>query len=108
MKTHGLAEFVAQEEMGRLHRLLVVARLEVTSPTRRPTTTGVETWYVADPLKPGRRSRTEQFYPRPGKKNVAVRLGIIPVDRRRDGVGRVGPQEVRVPRGGAVGRASAR
>ena len=29
MKTHGLAEFVAQEEMGRFTGLLVVARLEV-------------------------------------------------------------------------------
>ena len=35
--------------------------------------TGVETWYVADPIKPDEKP-PEQFYPRPGKKNVAVPL----------------------------------
>ena len=39
----------------------------------------METWYVADPFKPDQKP-SEQFYPRPGKKNVAVRLGIVPVE----------------------------
>ena len=39
----------------------------------------VESWYVADPAKPGGEpSRT--FYPRPGKNNVNVRLGVTFVD----------------------------
>ncbi|MBX9583632.1 MAG: S9 family peptidase, partial [Gemmataceae bacterium] len=39
---------------------------------------GVEQWYVADPFKPDV-PPAPQFYPRPGKKNVAVRLGVKPV-----------------------------
>lgn len=77
LKTHGLAEFVAQEEMGRFTGYwwspdgTHIAYEEADH-------TGVETWYVADPFKPGAKP-SEQFYPRPGKKNVSVRLGIIPV-----------------------------
>jgi dipeptidyl-peptidase-4 len=76
-KTHGLAEFVAQEEMGRFSGYW-------WSPDGKHIAyeeadhTGVETWYVADPLKPDQKP-AEQFYPRPGKKNVAVKLGIIPM-----------------------------
>ncbi|HYH68697.1 MAG TPA: alpha/beta fold hydrolase, partial [Urbifossiella sp.] len=40
--------------------------------------TGVEQWWVADPLRP-EVPPAPQFYPRPGKKNVAVRLGVKPV-----------------------------
>lgn len=77
IKTHGLAEFVAQEEMARFTGYW-------WSPDSKHIAyeeadhTGVETWYVADPLKPDQKP-LEQFYPRPGKKNVAVRLGVIPV-----------------------------
>src|SRR5262249_28796311 len=39
---------------------------------------GVETWYVADPVRPGDAPQPS-FYPRPGKNNVKVRLGIIPL-----------------------------
>ena len=45
-----------------------------------------------------------QFYPRPGKKNVSGPARRRPRRRRRDGLGRVGPQEVRVPGGGALGQ----
>ncbi len=75
-KTHGVAEFVAQEEMGRFTGYW-------WSPDSRYIAyeeadhSGVEKWYVADPFKPGQQPR-EQFYPRPGKKNVSVRLGIVP------------------------------
>jgi dipeptidyl-peptidase 4 len=77
-KTHGLAEFVAQEEMGRFTGYW-------WSPDGKHIAyeeadhTGVETWYVADPFKPDAKP-AEQFYPRPGKKNVAVRLGVVPVE----------------------------
>jgi dipeptidyl-peptidase-4 len=77
VKTHGLAEFVAQEEMGRFSGYW-------WSPDSKSIAyeeadhTGVEQWYVADPLKP-EVAPAPQYYPRPGKKNVAVRLGVVPV-----------------------------
>jgi dipeptidyl-peptidase-4 len=77
MKTHGLAEFVAQEEMSRFSGYW-------WSPDGKHIAyeeadhDGVETWYVADPSKPDQKP-LHQFYPRPGKKNVSVRLGIVPV-----------------------------
>jgi dipeptidyl-peptidase-4 len=76
-KTHGLAEFVAQEEMGRFSGWW-------WSPDGKhiayeeADAAGVEVWYVADPAKP-EQSPHPQFYPRPGRKNVAVRLGVVPV-----------------------------
>ena len=76
-KTHGLAEFVAQEEMSRFTGYW-------WSPDGKHIAyeeadhAGVETWFVADPFKPDQKP-AEQFYPRPGKKNVAVRLGVTPV-----------------------------
>jgi dipeptidyl-peptidase-4 len=78
VKTHGLAEFVAQEEMGRFSgfwwspdsQFIVYEEADHT---------GVETWYVADPFKPDQKP-AEQYYPRPGKKNVAVRLGVVSID----------------------------
>jgi dipeptidyl-peptidase-4 len=78
LKTHGLAEFVAQEEMGRF-----TGYWWSPDSTRiayeEADHTGVETWYVADPFKPGQKP-VEQYYPRPGKKNVSVRLGVVPVE----------------------------
>ncbi|WP_218082527.1 S9 family peptidase [Anthocerotibacter panamensis] len=74
--THGLAEFVAQEEMGRFTgywwspdaQWLAYEEADAHS---------VEVWRVADPAKPNEEAYT-QPYPRPGKENVKVRLGIIP------------------------------
>ncbi len=74
--SHGLAEFVAQEEMARFSgywwspdaRSLVYQESDAR---------GVEVWYVADPARPGQ-APLPSFYPRPGKANVAVRLGILP------------------------------
>src|SRR5262249_54909821 len=77
IKTHGLAEFVAQEEMGRFSGFWWSPDSKFIA-YEEADHTGVETWYVADPLKPDQKP-AEQFYPRPGKKNVAVRLGIVPV-----------------------------
>ncbi|MBX9583195.1 MAG: alpha/beta fold hydrolase [Gemmataceae bacterium] len=76
-KTHGLAEFVAQEEMGRFSGYW-------WSPDSKSIAyeeadhAGVEQWFVADPFKPDV-APAPQYYPRPGKKNVAVRLGVKPV-----------------------------
>ena len=76
--SHGLAEFVAQEEMARFSgywwspdsRRIVFEESDASK---------VESWYVADPAQPGGEpSRT--FYPRPGKENVSVRLGVAFVD----------------------------
>jgi dipeptidyl-peptidase-4 len=75
--THGLAEFVAQEEMDRFTGYW-------WSPDSRhiayeeADAGGVETWFVADPAHPGQRPHPS-FYPRPGKANVKVRLGVVPV-----------------------------
>jgi dipeptidyl-peptidase 4 len=78
IKTHGLAEFVAQEEMGR-HSGYWWSPDGKHIAYEEADHTGVEVWHIADPLKPDAKP-AEQFYPRPGKKNVAVRLGIIPVE----------------------------
>jgi dipeptidyl-peptidase-4 len=75
--THGLAEFVAQEEMGRFSgywwspdsRFLAYEEADAGS---------VETWFVSDPARPGQRPHPS-FYPRPGKANVKVRLGVVSV-----------------------------
>jgi dipeptidyl-peptidase-4 len=74
-RTHGLAEFVAQEEMQRFSGFW-------WSPDSRSIAyeesdaAGVETWYVADPMHPDQRPQPS-FYPRPGKANVKVRLGVV-------------------------------
>lgn len=78
VKTHGLAEFVAQEEMGRFSGYWWSPDSKFIA-YEEADHTGVETWYVADPFKPDRKP-AEQYYPRPGKKNVTVKLGVIPVE----------------------------
>jgi dipeptidyl-peptidase-4 len=75
-KTHGLAEFVAQEEMNR-HSGCWWSPDGQHIAYSEADAAGVEVWYVADPMKPDEPPQP-QFYPRPGKKNVAVRLGVIP------------------------------
>lgn len=75
--THGLAEFVAQEEMHRFSgfwwapdgKFIVYEEANAD---------GVETWHVADPAKPERAGQPF-FYPRPGKANVTARLGVAPI-----------------------------
>jgi dipeptidyl-peptidase 4 len=76
-KTHGLAEFVAQEEMSRFSGYWWAPDGKHIA-YEEADHEGVETWYVADPAKPDQKP-LHQFYPRPGKKNVSVRLGIVPV-----------------------------
>ena len=77
VKTNGLAEFVAQEEMGRFTGYWWSPDAKFIA-FEEADHEGVERWYVADPAKPDQKP-LEQFYPRPGKKNVSVRLGIAPV-----------------------------
>jgi dipeptidyl-peptidase 4 len=74
--THGLAEFVAQEEMDRFSGYW-------WSPDSRwiayqeADATGVERWQIPDPFKPDQPPHA-QFYPRPGRENVKTRVGIVP------------------------------
>src|SRR5215813_992910 len=83
-KPHGVAEFVAQEEMGRFTGYW-------WSPDSKHIAyqesdhEGVELWYVADPAHPERPGQPS-YYPRPGKKNVAVRLGINSVSGKGETV----------------------
>ncbi|MBO0700790.1 MAG: DPP IV N-terminal domain-containing protein, partial [Zavarzinella sp.] len=77
VKTHGLAEFVAQEEMSRFSGYWWSPDSKFIA-FEEADHTGVEMWYVADPSKPDQKP-LQQYYPRPGKKNVSVRLGIAPV-----------------------------
>jgi dipeptidyl-peptidase-4 len=73
--SHGLAEFVAQEEMDRMHgywwspdsQMLVY---------QETNTADVEELMIPDPAHPERPPQTER-YPRPGKNNASVRVGVI-------------------------------
>jgi dipeptidyl-peptidase-4 len=75
--SHGLAEFVAQEEMDRMHGYW-------WSPDsqhlvyQETNTAHVEELSIPDPAHPERPAQTFR-YPRPGKKNAVVRVGVIPV-----------------------------
>lgn len=74
--TNGTAEFVAQEEMDRVHGYW-------WSPDSRSIayqqtdTAGMETFHILDPLHPEREPNTWP-YPRTGTKNAAVRLAVVP------------------------------
>jgi dipeptidyl-peptidase 4 len=75
---HGVAEFVAQEEMGRREGYW-------WSPDsthlvyQENDESGVEVRYIADPLQPEAKPQA-QFYPRAGTANTKVRLGVIARD----------------------------
>lgn len=74
--TYGLAEFVAQEEMGRMEgywwspdgRFLAVEEVD---------TAGVENLIIPDPFRPTAEPRAWP-YPRAGKTNAATRLWVFP------------------------------
>jgi dipeptidyl-peptidase-4 len=74
--SHGLAEFVAQEEMGRFTGYWWSPDSKFIA-YQETDARGVEVWHVADPIEPAARPH-ESFYPRPGKANVKVRVGIVP------------------------------
>ncbi len=74
---HGVAEFVAQEEMGR-------TRGHWWSPDgahlafQRTDVAPVDTLWVADPSRPDR-APTPFRYPRAGRPDAEVTLGVVPV-----------------------------
>ncbi len=76
-KTHGLAEFVAQEEMNRFTGYWWSPDSKSIA-YEESDAAGVEVWYVADPINPDQPAQPTS-YPRPGKANVKVRLGVVPV-----------------------------
>lgn len=75
--SHGLAEFVAREEMQRFSGYW-------WSPDSRSIAyqetdnSEVEIWHVADPAKPEDAPYPTR-YPRPGKANAKVRLGVVSI-----------------------------
>ncbi len=73
--SHGLAEFVAQEEMGRFQGYWWAPDSQAIA-YQETDQRDVEVWYVADPINPGQ-TPTPFHYPRPGKPNAKVRLGVV-------------------------------
>jgi dipeptidyl-peptidase-4 len=73
--SHGLAEFVAQEEMARMHGYWWSPQSD-TIVYQQTDTSHVEQLYIAEPTQP-EQSPESWRYPRPGKENARVRLGII-------------------------------
>lgn len=74
---HGVAEFVAQEEMDRFSGYWWSPDSKFIA-YEESDHEGVEVWHVADPAKPDG-TPFPSYYPRPGKDNVKVRLGVMPV-----------------------------
>ncbi|HYT61790.1 MAG TPA: DPP IV N-terminal domain-containing protein [Haliangiales bacterium] len=75
--SHGLAEFVAREEMNRFSGYWWSPDSHFIA-YQETDHTDVEVWYVSDPAKPGDPPYPSR-YPRPGKANAKVRLGVVPV-----------------------------
>jgi len=75
--TNGLSEFVAQEEMGRFSGYWWSPDSQAIA-YQQTDTSMVETLHVADAMNPGK-PPADWPYPRPGKANADVRLGILPV-----------------------------
>ncbi len=76
--TNGLAEFVAQEEMGR-HDGFWWSPDSSRIAVQQTDTAAVEELTVAD-LAHAERPPQRFAYPRPGRNNAVVRLGIVPVE----------------------------
>jgi dipeptidyl-peptidase-4 len=72
---HGVAEFVAQEEMDR-HEGFWWSPDSQWIVYQETDNSGVETRYIADPLHP-ETPPAKNFYPRAGTQNAKVRLGIV-------------------------------
>ncbi|MBC7879880.1 MAG: DPP IV N-terminal domain-containing protein [Anaerolineae bacterium] len=72
--SHAQAEFVAQEEMGRLSGYWWSPDAKQVA-YQQTDARDVETWAPADPAKPEQLPYSQR-YPRPGKHNVKVRLGV--------------------------------
>ncbi|QSQ18438.1 S9 family peptidase [Myxococcus landrumensis] len=74
-KTHGLAEFIAQEEMGRYTGYWWSPDARTLAYTESDTS-GVEKLAIANTLNP-EASAQQLSYPRAGTANAKVRLGLI-------------------------------
>jgi dipeptidyl-peptidase 4 len=74
--SHGLAEFVAQEEMHRMHGYWWSGDSQQIA-YQETDTAAVEELHIADPKNPDKPAHVWR-YPRPGHVNAVVRLGIIP------------------------------
>jgi len=72
---HGMAEFVAQEEMGR-HEGFWWSPDSKWIAYQETDNSGVESRFIADPLHP-ETPPAKNFYPRAGTNNAKVRLGIV-------------------------------
>jgi dipeptidyl-peptidase-4 len=72
--SYGLAEFVAQEEMDR-HAGYWWSSDSRWIAYEEADARDVELWHVANPASPGARPFPHR-YPRPGKNNVKVRVGV--------------------------------
>lgn len=75
--TNGLAEFVAQEEMGRMHGYWWSPD-QTQLVYEQADTSAVELLQIADPAHPERPPEPWR-YPRAGTANASVRLGIVSV-----------------------------
>jgi dipeptidyl-peptidase-4 len=72
---HGLAEFVAQEEMDR-HEGFWWSPDSQAIAYQETDNSGVESRFIADPLHP-ETPPSKNFYPRAGTNNAKVRVGIV-------------------------------
>jgi dipeptidyl-peptidase-4 len=72
---HGVAEFVAQEEMDR-HEGFWWSPDSQWIAYQETDNSGVESRFIADPLHP-ERAPAKNFYPRAGTNNAKIRLGIV-------------------------------
>lgn len=79
--TNGMAEFVAQEEMGRF-RGFWWSPDSTTIACQQTDTTGMEIMHISDPSHPERPPSTHP-YPRPGKQNASVKLGLVHVSKHK-------------------------
>jgi dipeptidyl-peptidase-4 len=75
--TNGLAEFVAQEEMGR-HQGFWWSPDSTSLVYQVTDTAGVEVFHIGDATHPEKKPDS-WAYPRAGKQNASVRLGVMPV-----------------------------
>ena len=100
-KTHGLAEFVAQEEMNRFSGYWWSPDSKYIA-YEEADADGVETWYVADPSHPERaaRRRSIRGRARPTSRCASASCRSAGGDDRLD---RVGREEVSVSRRASTG-----
>jgi dipeptidyl-peptidase-4 len=78
VSSHGLAEFVAQEEMDRFSGYWWSPDSKSIA-YEQSDASGVEVWYLSDPQHP-EQAPVANYYPRPGKANVIPKLGIVSIN----------------------------